>query len=410
MTIGIYISPAHSVPPNEKSILAPWVVVKNLTDGLVSRGHTVHLFCAEGSKTKGLEHAFGIQATVLQEHGMSSDAYKAFVREKEHALFFHMMQFASKNHIDCIHIHQPIESLSDAIFSAGVSIPFVFTFHDPISKDRWDVLRDIQKRTRSYFVSVSHIQQDGVPLTFAATVYHGISMTDGMFKETIPKQSPFLVAGRIIPKKGSIDAIEAIKQTDEKLIIIGQIYRYKPDLAFYFDQIIKPHIDGRQISLVGVVKPEHMTQYYQSAKALFFPVKWEEPFGLVMIEAMACGTPVIAYNRGSVPEIVKDGVTGFIIDPDPSVDGQDPSGFDGEPFGSELRADLLSRTAGGDRPGKGTWVIKKQGIDGLVEAIGRIDQINRRACRKHIEEYFTIEHMITGYEKIYEKILKEQSS
>ncbi len=97
---------------------------------------------------------------------------------------------------------------------------------------------------------------------------------------------------------------------------------------------------------------------------------------MVMIESMACGTPVIAYNRGSVAEIVRDGITGLIIDPD----------------------DV-------DRPGKGSWIIKKQGIEGLVEAINRIDDIDRNACRKHVQEDFSVEKMVEGYERVYKRVL-----
>jgi len=121
---------------------------------------------------------------------------------------------------------------------------------------------------------------------------------------------------------------------------------------------------------------EDRAPFLGNAKALLFPILWEEPFGMVMIEAMACGTPVIAYNHGSVSEIVVDGLTGFIIDPDNE-----------------------------DRPNKGKWVIKKQGVEGLVEAIRRIGELNRNACRKHVEANFTVEMMVRGYELIYKKIL-----
>ncbi|MBI5619392.1 glycosyltransferase, partial [Candidatus Gottesmanbacteria bacterium] len=109
---------------------------------------------------------------------------------------------------------------------------------------------------------------------------------------------------------------------------------------------------------------------------------WEEPFGLVMIEAMACGTPVIAYNRGSVAEIVKDGVTGFIIEDD----------------------NTTNTTNTANKP-ISQWVIKKKGIEGLVEAVKRIGEIDRAACRKHVEEHFTVEKMVEGYEQVYNKLL-----
>jgi len=284
MTIGIYISPAYCVPPREKNILAPWMIVKQLTDGLISRGHTVHLFCAEGSETNGIEHSFGIQATVLQEHTMTVEAYKAYVRSKEHELFIHMMKTVLEKKIDLIHIHQPIETLSNDFVSYAKSIPFVFTFHDPITNDRWKALELIQKRTNGYFVSISDAQRRHVPLSFIGTVHHGTVVTDTMFEETVSEFSKFLVAGRIVPKKGVIDAIVAVKRINGDLLIVGQAYRHKPDLALYFDELIKPAIDNTHIFMEGVVKPDHMIEYYRSAKALLFPIKWEEPFGLVRSE------------------------------------------------------------------------------------------------------------------------------
>jgi glycosyltransferase involved in cell wall biosynthesis len=144
----------------------------------------------------------------------------------------------------------------------------------------------------------------------------------------------------------------------------------------YFKEKIAPFIDGKNIVLNSLMQGVSLASAYQKAKALIFPIQWEEPFGLVMIESMSCGTPVVAYNRGSVAEIVKDGVTGFVIDPDDT-----------------------------DRPGKGTWVIKTQGIEGLVEAIKRVGEIDRAACRRHVEEKFTIDKMVEGYENVYKKVL-----
>ena len=126
-----------------------------------------------------------------------------------------------------------------------------------------------------------------------------------------------------------------------------------------------------------MMESSDLAKFYQNACAFLFPIHWEEPFGLVMIEAMACGTPVIAYNRGSVSEIVRDGVTGFIIE-------------------EEDR---------GNQGNRGNWVIKKTGIEGLVEAIKRIGEIDRASCRRHVEENFTMEKMVEGYEKVYKKIL-----
>ena len=123
----------------------------------------------------------------------------------------------------------------------------------------------------------------------------------------------------------------------------------------------------------------------QKARAFLVPITWEEPFGLTMIEAMACGTPVVAYNRGSVSEIIRDGVTGFIIDPP--------------------EADLQMKNEKLKTKNESSWIIQKRGVEGLIEAVKRIDEIDRAACRRHVEENFTVEKMVEGYEKVYQKVI-----
>jgi glycosyltransferase involved in cell wall biosynthesis len=152
----------------------------------------------------------------------------------------------------------------------------------------------------------------------------------------LPKQN-LLMTGRIVPEKGFTDAIAATRRLGggERLMIVGQKYEQLPSAKRYFEEEIEPAIDGKTVIWEPVVKQDHLVGHYQTAKALLFPIHWEEPFGLVMIEAMACGTPVIAYNHGSVPEIVVDGKTGFIV----------------------------------------------EDVRGMVSAIKRIGEIDRAACR-----------------------------
>ena len=150
---------------------------------------------------------------------------------------------------------------------------------------------------------------------------------------------------------------------------------------------INEEVDGAMIRLLDRMIGPLKYDFLGNAKAFLFPIHWEEPFGLVMVEAMACGTPVVAYNRGSVPEIVKDGVTGFIVDP-PEED--------------------LNSQISNHNDQQGSWIIKKRGIEGLVEAVRRISEIDRKACKKHVEEHFTVDHMVDGYIDVYRKILDNQ--
>ena len=182
---------------------------------------------------------------------------------------------------------------------------------------------------------------------------------------------------RLLVQKGPDIAIAAIKQVPGETLKITADDTHK-NTNFVKEKVI-PYVDGQKIQKLDFLKYDSdKNDFLSKAKALLFPISWEEPFGLVMIEAMSCGTPVIAYNRGSVSEIVKDGVTGFIIDPDNQ-----------------------------NRPNKGSWIIKEQGVEGLVVAMNRLNEINRVACREHVTNHFSVSQMVAGYEKVYQKIIQE---
>jgi glycosyltransferase involved in cell wall biosynthesis len=165
--------------------------------------------------------------------------------------------------------------------------------------------------------------------------------------------------GRLVPLKGAHNAIKVARQLKSKLLIIGE---YSRDSAYYINywrKKIKPFIDHKIIFHSKGGSRQKVLRMVSQAKAFLFPIEWEEPFGLVMIEAMACGTPVIAFKRGSVPEIVKNGKTGFVV--------------------KNLRE--------------------------MIQAVKKIDQIDRRACRQRVEKKFTVEKMVENYEKLYYKLL-----
>lgn len=190
-----------------------------------------------------------------------------------------------------------------------------------------------------------------------------------------------MFCGRIHPTKGVGLAIEAAMKLKKKLLLVGSIGYSHMD---YFNNEIKPYING-DVSLVeNISEKTSIAKLYGSSKLFIFPIQYEEPFGLVMIEAMATGTPVVAFARGSVPEVVKDGETGFIVNPS-------------------------------DDDIRGDWVIKKTGLEGLCEAVEKIytmpeDQYRamRRACRTHVEANFTVERMVDGYEKVYQEVLSKK--
>ena len=258
-----------------------------------------------------------------------------------------------------------------------VKFPTIYSLHDPPypgnTLDYWR-LKHFPKDI--YIpISISHRNSFGKLVRFTSVIYHGLNINS--YKFHVHKGHSLVFMGRYLKEKGLVEAIETAKRLRIPLHIAGdKAYRR---LAYY-QKDIKPLLSRGHIQEIGFMDGSAKNEFLGKARAFLFPIKWEEPFGMVMLEAMACGTPVIAYNRGSVPEIVKDGVTGFIVNP-PKTDLQDQSDKE--------------------------WIIKKRGIEGLVEAVGRIGEIDRRACRKHVEENFTIDKMVAGYEKVYQKILSK---
>jgi len=236
--------------------------------------------------------------------------------------------------------------------SRFLKIPIVTILHLPIFKEMADFLFLFENPN---IVTISNSQKKGFPqLKYLATIYNGVDPSEFEFSEK-PKNY-FLFMGALGEHKNPKDAILAAKKAKVNLILAGGKKR-EP----YFSKEIKPLIDGKRIKYVGEISGKKRIDLLKYARAFLFPIKWQEPFGLVMIEAMACGTPVIAYPQGAVPEVVENGKTGFIV----------------------------------------------KNVKEMVKAIKNIDKIDRRKCRERVERYFTVEKMIDGYEKICKKLLKK---
>lgn len=371
MRIALYISPAHTVPPESKSILAPWWLVSDIADGLVKRGHNVTLFGAKGSKTLARTVDLGIETFGYRETEMGDKEFNKYATFLEQRLASDMYRMSQQGTFDIIGSHLTTKILH---FAPLTRTSTVFTLHDPITPSLLEFYNQYQGFPQISYLSISNAQRAGSGLPFAGTVYHGLRVEEYPFEKE--SGDDLIIVARIRKEKGITQAIEAAKKTYNRLLICGEYFPQYQEIFEYWEKEVKPQIDNNLIVYQGLVPKEELKGLYKKAKALFFPLQWEEPFGMVMVEAMACGTPVIAYNRGSVPEVVRDGLTGFIIDPDDE-----------------------------ERPGKGSWIIKKKGMEGLIEAVKRIGEIDRGACRKHIEENFTVEKMVMGYENVYKKIL-----
>ncbi len=266
--------------------------------------------------------------------------------------------------VECLHISELMEQAGrfDLIhnnydflpltYSRLINTPMLTTIHGFSS----DNIRRVYHKYKhnSYFVSISDADRDP-ELPYLATVYNGIDLSNLTFSEKGGDKLVFL--GRIHPDKGVHLACEVAKRIDMKLVIAGIIQ----DEA-YFSEKVKPHIDGKQVTYIGPVGPVERNALFQQALAVLHLNELPERFGLVMAEAMATGVPVIAYDRGSCREVVAHGETGFLV----------------------------------------------SNVEQAVEAVGKIDTINRKTCRRRVEENFSISTMVSSYEKVYHAVLERE--
>ena len=324
----------HAATP--KSVGGRGFITGSLTEEFVKRGHDVTLF-ATGDSTKSgklisvAENALKASNKELTEHNIKN-AYDMF------------------SEFDVIHNHVGHLALP---YAEKSKTPTLTTLHYP-SEDAREYLQ--KYRSASSFNSISMAMQKFYQeIDYIGNVYNGIYVKDYIYGEKA--EDFFLFLGRISPDKGVAQAIEACNLIGANLVIAGMVPG--PDQK-YFEEKVKPFINGERIKYIGEVNYQEKITLYPRAKALLHPVDFFEPFGLTLVEAMASGTPVIAFNKGSIPEIVSDKESGFVVD----------------------------------------------SVDGMAEKMKIVDNINRGNCRKRVEENFTVEKMADGYEKLFEEIIK----
>ena len=328
-----------------------------LTEGLVRRGHQVTLFATGNSKTSA--RLVSLRKRSLSEDNIPwSDTF--WELEQLSFAFRHWQEF------DIIHSHIGLRAL---FFQDFVKRPVLHTFHNPIYSKRRVLPPSIQilnlhrKTTNACFISKSEKKLSPVNLRADWVVYNGIDAN--LFKFNQKPKDYLLWVGRVCDYKGIENAIDAAEKLNAKLLLAGKIDAEKKE---YFEEKIRPRL-SKKIRYLGEVGEKELVSLYQGARAFLYPIEWEEPFGLTMVEAQACGTPVVAFKRGSVPEVVRDGKTGFVV-----------------PF--------LDKSG-------------KKNIKGIIEAVKKTENIKRIDCRRWVEENFTIEKMVENYEKIYYQMAKK---
>jgi len=335
MRIAILSPIAWRTPPRH---YGPWErVVSLLTEGLVRRGIDVTLFATGDSMTGGKLHS------IIPRPYEEDKSQDAKVSE-----CLHISELVERaDEFDLIHNHYDFLPLT---YSGLINTPLVTTIHGFSSPKILPVYKKYNKRT--YYVSISYADRSP-DLDYTANVYHGIDLENFTFREE--EGGYLLFFGRIHPDKGTREAIEIAAQANMKLVIAGIIQDER-----YFETEVRPHF-GDRVNYIGSVGPDSRDRVLGEAYALLHPIRFEEPFGLSVVESNACGTPIIAFDRGSMREIIIDGVNGFIVND----------------------------------------------VAEAVEAVRKVRTIPREACRKAVEERFSQDRMVEGYLKVYSQILEE---
>ena len=335
------VAPLHeSVPP--KHYGGTERIVSHLTEELVRGGHEVTLFGSGDSVT-------GARLIAPCPRSLRKNERCKDPVAREVILIDHVVEHAQE--FDLIHFHS---SYLHFAISRHLPVPHVTTLHG-----RLDIpdLAPLYQRFRDVpVISISNAQRAPLPwANWQATIYHGLPKLQFRFCTGGGDYLAFL--GRISPEKRADRAIEIAKRTGMPLKIAAKV---DPVDRRYFKRVIEPLLNNPLVEWVGEINDQQKNDFLGNAFALLFPIDWPEPFGLVMIEAMACGTPVIAYDRGSVPEVMENGVTGFIV---------------------------------GDE-------------DEAAEAVGRVRNLSRARCREVFEKRFTAERMANDYMTVYERMLR----
>lgn len=336
MRIAMLSPIAWRTPPRK---YGPWErVVSLITEGLLKKGIDVTLFATADSVTEGKLHAV-VPRPYEEDKSLDPKVWECL----------HISElFERADNFDLIHNHFDFLPLT---YSRMTRTPVLTTIHGFSGPKILPVYRKYNDTT--FYVSISNADRSP-ELDYIATVYHGIDIENFIFQET--PEDYLLFLGRIHHDKGASEAIQIARKAGIKLIMAGIIH----DEA-YFKEQVEPFLDGSQVRYVGVVSPELRNELLGKALGFIHSINFNEPFGLSVVEANACGTPVVAFNKGSMPEIIIDGENGFLVDD----------------------------------------------VSSAVEAIGNLKTISRYRCRAIVEERFSQEQMVENYMAVYRQIIEK---
>ncbi|MGA7953216.1 MAG: glycosyltransferase family 4 protein [Gloeobacterales cyanobacterium] len=321
------------------------LIVSLLTDELVRRGHDVTLFASGDSITKASLISFHDRALRLDQSVKEPSVY-------EQMMLSHVYRNADQ--FDIIHSHVGCPALP---FAAFVNTPTVHTTHGIFTPDNEKLFQHFAEHA---YVSISEAQREyRLGLNYIHTVYNGIDTSIYPFQDK-PSQPAYLAfVGRLSPEKGPQEAIAIAQATGLPLKMAGKIDAVDRD--FYAENLAHL-IDGDQIQYLGEVSHEQKVELLAGATVTLFPITWREPFGLVMIESMATGTPVVGMALGSVPEVIEHGKTGFVCN------------------------------------------SREEMADAVLDAI----KLDRRTCRQHVLNRFNVQKMTDEYERAYRMLIKQK--
>jgi glycosyltransferase involved in cell wall biosynthesis len=348
------MAPNQADAPLRIAMLAPpWIrvpapayggieeVIRLLCEGLVEQGHVVTLFAPPESQS-----AADVHVVLDAEH--PGEIQKAQFEADHVARAFAEID-RDGGGFDVVHDHTGHVALSMA---DRIATPLVHTLHGPFDAAACSFYAE--HGSKALLVALSEHQRSQAPVQAGeiAVVPNPLRVEEWPFRAD--KEDFVLWIGRMSPDKGPDRGIAAARAAGVPLVLAGPV---QPGQEEYFAREVEPQIDGAAVRYPGEADAEAKRELYAAARALLMPIRWPEPFGLVMVEAMACGTPVIAYPEGAAPELVLDGETGFLVD----------------------------------------------GEDEMAAAIGRLDQIDPRRCRSATEERFGVDAVARGYEDVYRR-------